>query len=253
MSIKSTYALYEELKKEGLAYLMTSRLNQDCLENFFSQLRLLGGHNSKPNSFECLSRLRLLITSKDPSIIDFQVSGENDPDEVSDDADEVITHSIFKNIDLAQSEENGEGNDENNHLSYVGEQGLAYVVGYIAKKLHKKFPSLGSKDPHETSSRWVAVLSYGGLFHPSTEFFEACKLFERDFLKFHGDSVSMCLNPIETFSSQLVEKYPNWDYSILNLFSRTRFFIRIKELNKKINVDRISNKSRAKKQIANHL
>ena len=39
-SIKSTRALYDELVKNGpFRYLLTSRLNQDCLENFFSRIR----------------------------------------------------------------------------------------------------------------------------------------------------------------------------------------------------------------------
>ena len=39
-SIKSTHALYDELVKNGpFRYLLTSRLNQDCLENFFSRIR----------------------------------------------------------------------------------------------------------------------------------------------------------------------------------------------------------------------
>ena len=34
-SIQSTMSLYDELKLEGMEYLMTSRLNQDCLVIFF--------------------------------------------------------------------------------------------------------------------------------------------------------------------------------------------------------------------------
>ena len=39
-SIKSTRALHTELVQNGpFKYLLTSRLNQDCLENFFSRIR----------------------------------------------------------------------------------------------------------------------------------------------------------------------------------------------------------------------
>ena len=39
-SIKATRKLHKELVKCGnFSFLLTSRLNQDCLENFFSRLR----------------------------------------------------------------------------------------------------------------------------------------------------------------------------------------------------------------------
>ena len=34
-SIKSTIALYLELKQEGIDYLLTTRVNQDVIESFF--------------------------------------------------------------------------------------------------------------------------------------------------------------------------------------------------------------------------
>ena len=39
-SIKSTRKLWTEMVKDGpMLFLLTSRLNQDCLENFFSRIR----------------------------------------------------------------------------------------------------------------------------------------------------------------------------------------------------------------------
>ena len=42
VNIKSTLALYQEMKEEGYSYLLTSRLNQDALESTFSRLRGIG-------------------------------------------------------------------------------------------------------------------------------------------------------------------------------------------------------------------
>ena len=42
IGIKSLRSLYEDLAKRGITYILTSRLNQDCLENFFSTLRCIG-------------------------------------------------------------------------------------------------------------------------------------------------------------------------------------------------------------------
>ena len=62
MSIRSLRLLYEELQKTwNVRYILTSRVNQDCVENLFSRIRAFGGPNSHPNSIECKNRLKLLL------------------------------------------------------------------------------------------------------------------------------------------------------------------------------------------------
>ena len=80
--------------------------------------------------------------------------------------------------------------DEENHLNYAAEQGLDHICGYIAFKLQNKFPFLGSKERTESSSKWTAVLSCGGLYYPSQEFASASKQFDAEFEKFHGGTLS---------------------------------------------------------------
>ena len=65
VSIKSTVDLYKEVKDEGLPYLLMSRMNQDALENVFSQLRGMGGSNTHPSAVEFINRLRKLCLIKD--------------------------------------------------------------------------------------------------------------------------------------------------------------------------------------------
>ena len=64
VTIKSIKQLYNDLKKEGIHYLLTSRTNQDCLENSFSTLRFMGGSNAHPTANEFCERLRMLCVSK---------------------------------------------------------------------------------------------------------------------------------------------------------------------------------------------
>lgn len=45
MHINGTKALLKVLQQNGLKYLLTSKTNQDALENLFSQLRSRGGLN----------------------------------------------------------------------------------------------------------------------------------------------------------------------------------------------------------------
>ena len=58
VSIKSTKALFNELKEEGIEYFLTTRANQDCIENFFSCVRFMGGNNSHPSPVETVKRIR---------------------------------------------------------------------------------------------------------------------------------------------------------------------------------------------------
>ena len=59
ISIDSTLELFERYtSKYNAHYLLTSRLNQDCLENFFSRVRGMGGSNTHPGTVEFKNRLR---------------------------------------------------------------------------------------------------------------------------------------------------------------------------------------------------
>ena len=67
-SISSLRGLYDSLQQRHpeLQFLMTSRLNQDCLENLFSQLRAMCGANTTPNAVEARARLRILLMAPSP-------------------------------------------------------------------------------------------------------------------------------------------------------------------------------------------
>ena len=50
--------LFEDLQEEGFSYLLTNRLSQDGLENFFSVIRAMGGGNTNPSAAEFACRFR---------------------------------------------------------------------------------------------------------------------------------------------------------------------------------------------------
>ena len=64
VSIKSVIGLFKELQSEGLTYILTTRVNQDALENSFSSLRYMGGNNTHPSASNFCERIRLLCVSK---------------------------------------------------------------------------------------------------------------------------------------------------------------------------------------------
>ena len=58
------HARYPQIK-----YLLTCRLNQDALENFFSRVRGLGRTYHHPSGSEALSRVRLLMVTQDANFV----------------------------------------------------------------------------------------------------------------------------------------------------------------------------------------
>ena len=69
-SIASLRGLYTDLASSmpDFRYLMTSRLNKDCLENTFSQLRGMCGQNATPDAVEVRSRLRIMLMAPSPLV-----------------------------------------------------------------------------------------------------------------------------------------------------------------------------------------
>ena len=55
-------------EKFGYKFLLTHRLNQDCLENFFSQMRYANGPSDHPTPVECLYNIKSIILGKDPGL-----------------------------------------------------------------------------------------------------------------------------------------------------------------------------------------
>ena len=56
--------LWKDLQKNGFKFLLTNRLNQDCLENLFSIIRGKGGHRDNPNVQQFRAEFRQLIIDK---------------------------------------------------------------------------------------------------------------------------------------------------------------------------------------------
>ena len=74
-------------------------------------------------------------------------------------------------------------------------------------------------------------ISKGGLTVPDPIFFEYGEKFEEDFIKFHKDDMDRGERIIDRFTDVLVTKYGHvYKREVLNLFSKTRTYIRLKYL-----------------------
>lgn len=67
-------------------FILTHRLNQDCLENFFSQVRGKLRFKKHPNAVECLYNIKAVILGKNPHI-----SKQLDANTIDQQLDEYVT------------------------------------------------------------------------------------------------------------------------------------------------------------------
>jgi hypothetical protein len=61
--------LLQNVEKYDVKFILTHRLNQDCLKNTFGQLRFRGGLHDHPPPMNAVHRLRLIILGKNPGIL----------------------------------------------------------------------------------------------------------------------------------------------------------------------------------------
>ncbi|CAL1267708.1 unnamed protein product [Larinioides sclopetarius] len=146
MTIASLYGLYEDLMP------LTSRLNQDCLENFFSQIRGIGHFYDHPLPSEVKKRIQLLLLGKNVDDFPFSIATNTLPCEdksllttellVHMSADinewgnqseihEIITNEVSSSELTAIVDSSECLNDFSPDCSV---EGLKYLAGYVAHK-----------------------------------------------------------------------------------------------------------------------
>lgn len=195
MSIRSLKMLFKDMQAEyKISYLITNRLNQDILEGLFSIMRYNGGLHDHPSPLEFKYRLRNYILGRN----DGAISSAANVEDQQDSEEIMITDNNFQTISSLPDEAeitgeetmitrnalcdlNTNSNDtttsnmtdsmdlEDDKIGAVELDGLESVGGFIANKLKKKYPHLGTvtADQHHT---YVDQLSEGFLYKPTDEF-----------------------------------------------------------------------------------
>ena len=79
ISLRATALLWQDFKNEGKEFLPVGVFNQDCLENFNSQLRNDGGHRKNP----CVRDFPATFATSSINLITVRVKGKNCRDENS--------------------------------------------------------------------------------------------------------------------------------------------------------------------------
>lgn len=62
ITIAAVLQMWVQLRVEGLSFLMTNRLNQDCLQNSFSVIRQKGGFRESPDTEQFKASVKALMT-----------------------------------------------------------------------------------------------------------------------------------------------------------------------------------------------
>lgn len=242
LSINSIKALYLDVHENyKMKYILTHRLNQDVLENIFSQLRTRGGLNDHPSPLNALQRLKMIILGKSSQL----QLGTNTTDKSSDEfiIGKVLLQCDIKTIDDVSSLSStstdtlSQFNVDDNLTTYTENDGFEYLAGWMAKKLKNSHPELGDythKLNHEhdyVRPSWVRHLSFGGLVAPTTAFKSLILQLDKEFNKYMGDGLKNDKDITKKLLKKFQITFPSIDEDIIKLFIKHRIFIRINYLN----------------------
>lgn len=103
MSITSLQSLYADLQSEfECKYILTHRLNKDCLESFFSQVRSRGGLHDHPSPLMAIYRVRCIVLGKNPGVVQERQNIMNmDAANSEEVMDEYLVAKVIKEADVA--------------------------------------------------------------------------------------------------------------------------------------------------------
>lgn len=253
ISIKSIKMLYDKLKHlfpAKFSFIFTHRLNQDLLENMFSQLRTRGGNDDHPSPLSCIYRLRMIILGKNPGVVKTNMPTIDGSD------DEFLMSKIFKEVKIEPilddtkiyDEEESDSSDSSSQssikMSASETDGFEYLLGWIARKFKAKYPELGDYSYKLTqlpNNSYVEQLSHGGLTVPSSSWIKKGNELEKFFTRYHPyQKFQHKKNVISLLSRKICKKRPDFETDLVRAFIQQRTFIRIKYLNKALRQKKIS-------------
>ena len=264
MSISSLKQLFVDMKeKYGIKYITTHKLNQDSLENFFSQMRGRGGLNDHPSPLDAIYRIRMIILGKNPGAVQKNVNTiahDRDTDEymvvakiisssisISDKKDDSEKENDLSDIESTFSVETNSTSSASTSDTKTATEadGLEYLAGWVAYKLKEKHPGLGQhtyKSQIEHSycmPSWVSHLSFGGLMQPSRKWEKEAKILNKLFEKFHKNGkIRKGKNITEKLVKIVETKHKDINLEAARCYLRQRLFIRIKYLNEETKQER---------------
>jgi hypothetical protein len=180
VSLRNALALFDFLhEKYNLEYLLTYKLLQDHIENFFSAIRLKGGFNNNPDSFQFRCAYRRLLIHHDVTSSD---SANCEADNIPILAVTLPKKEETKELDEATLENYEMFNFENVEEipSEVLIDVIHYIGGFIVRKLSEKkcvkicIDCLQLLIDENSTSSLIEIKDRGGLKRPSQAVINIC-------------------------------------------------------------------------------
>lgn len=84
--------------------------------------------------------------------------------------------------------------------------------------------------------RWLEILSRGSLLNPTQELWEVAKKMETEFYQMNGSSLSKEKKNFHHLAEKTLASLPNTSvpFEVILCMSRTRIYIRLRDINRKI-------------------
>lgn len=268
LTIKSILYLFKKLQGKGYKYLFTRNLNQDCLENFFGQIRNCSGNTKNPTPIQFRRSFKKMFTLK---YFD-QTEGAN----CMEDINEVLLNLSSKTVEVPQvpiavtPRYNPLKVYSNDYQTLKTPEGnaLIYVTGYFLRKCllrHScdtclEFSKLNTLDNQETTFCDLKAYSSstsGGLTIPFRNIVEYVIELENIYVSKFGECASQenVGKTLKYYFSNIKFLHPCENFPLeffLNLYTRVRIYFTLKFANLEIKTSK-ANKSNAKLKILQHL
>ena len=234
-SIQSVRSLWEELRQEGFSYLLTHKLNQDFVENLFSAIRGMGGSDTHPDPVTFCNRIRILKIQHNYDSIKRLIGEKKTSVELS--VDEILEEPFIGSELVSEADVD---------LVKFDESAQEYVAGFITFRL-----GIPSVEP----TGWTDLQSHGGLKGASEKTLNEVKMMDRAFNFVHGVgaklNTEMKGDPIQTTVSEIRKRCPEIKSEVIELFTKIKYFARIRALNEQHNLDKkadLKRKAAARKE-----
>jgi len=264
ISIESLKGLFNDVAESRMrmTYIITCRVNQDFVENFFSMLRQIGKTYDHPTAVEVKRRIKLQMLAwggKLSKTTPVQLEEEED-----DEAEPYLTARMinslikFSDLESAVAPEPIILNDEVSAANYLDEAnfrevfqnmgtmqrfeefGKEHLCGFVAHKLKEIHPELiasGSEIPLIEAEGWDPKISAGGLTYASFQWRNQAAKLEIRFREFHRNwcfKVNENSGVLKGFVAALTAFYPDIPAKAIHLYIKSRLSIRMAAVNRQL-------------------
>lgn len=266
-SCQSLSKLYEMLTaKYHVSYIMTHRLNQDCLEHFFGCVRQMDGNYEHPCPVTVKNRIKKYLLGRETDLMSQKSNVEKDCD-----AKKLVYPLLAKDTPKTECNMNKDTEDDHEKLDHeltlsamifasdcndtsildcdepascdiqgiqledvVEKEALRYVGGFIVRKF-PQYEFLGS-NVQEGDHTWVGTVSrhVGKLKQPSNKFYEQLQRMEKMFISYQGNEELRAEKHFVQNIKNIMKYLVPLPEDVIEYFVRCRLFFRLRILNRKI-------------------